>query len=137
VPNQLKSLFLLTDVKLKWDKDVGSWYSTEPFGLAICNDKMITRTVTGYIEFTKTLRSDEFRLIIELGNDNYFFFNFVKGKLKTCSSFPAYNEITAGTKSKGDKKEKEDKEKLSCDIIPENESRVYKLIEALENLDIK
>ncbi len=110
--------FILTDAHFIWDEDNQAFYCREPFGILATNGKLVRRKFKGMMEVRRHKKMEDFSLIIQINESNYYYFSFDESnKFSTYSSNEAYNNLILEEKGKlnkeadSDKKEEESKNK--------------------------
>ncbi len=93
LPEELEKSFVLSDIKLKWNKETRSYQSQGKIGIAYINNVRINKMYTGYLEVTKRRSGDYLDFYIELDDNNWYYFGYTRGVMQTSSSNPAYIDI--------------------------------------------
>jgi len=90
LPEELNKTFVLSDVKMKWNKESRSYRSHGKLGIAYIDGVKIDKKFTGYLEITKRRSGDYLDFYIELDSDNWYYFGYTRGVMQTYSSNNAY-----------------------------------------------
>ncbi|HEY0029506.1 MAG TPA: hypothetical protein VGC65_02015 [Bacteroidia bacterium] len=111
-PDELKKTLVLTDVKMKWNKDTRSYTSSGKLGIGNVNKTQINKYVDGRIEIIKKRGGDILNIYIELDANNWYYFNYTRGTMLAISSNEAFNNVIKELKpekrqKEGDKEKKE------------------------------
>jgi hypothetical protein len=92
MPDELQSVFMFSDVKLKWDKETRSWISRGPIGIAQIAGIPVNKYVQGYIQIEKGRTSDGISWYLQLNQEQWYFFSYKNGILQVMSSDNAFND---------------------------------------------
>ena len=111
-PDELKKTLVLTDVKMKWNKETRSYTSYGKIGIGNINKNQINKYVDGRIQITKKRGGDILDIYLELDANNWYYFNYTRGTMLAVSSNEAFNTIIKELKPEkrqkdGDKEKKE------------------------------
>lgn len=107
-PKELNKTLVFTNVFFKWDQKSESFKSFGKIGISNIGDQMINKYVNGYIQIIKDRTGDKAFVYLELSKDQWYFFIFSGGILRTLSSDHQYNVAIEELKTK-DKRFKTDK----------------------------
>jgi hypothetical protein len=107
-PEELNKTLVFTNVFFKWDQKSESFKSFGKIGISNIGDRMINRYVNGYIQILKDRTGDKAYVYLELSEDQWYFFIFSGGILRTLSSEHEYNVAIEELKTK-DKRFKTEK----------------------------
>jgi len=91
VPERLKKTFFFTDVNMKWNDETRSFISNGPFAIGNIGDDQVNRYVNGHLEMVRKRSGDELNILIEVGSDTWYFFNYRSNVMQTLSSDMTYN----------------------------------------------
>ncbi len=109
-PDELKKTIVVTDVKMKWNKDTRSYTSTGKIGVGNIYKTQVNKLVDGRIEIIKKRGGDILNIYLELDANNWYYFNYTRGTMLAVSSNEAFNTILKELKP--DKRQKDgDKDK--------------------------
>jgi len=99
-PPELNHTFFFADVKMKWDDNTQSFYSTAPLGIGNMERFPINMYLDGFIELRKTRAEDIFNMVIipsgladEGVGVDWFFFTYTNNILQTIGSKTEYNDM--------------------------------------------
>lgn len=98
-PANLEHTILLTDLKLKWNKETNSFRSEGKIGIGSILQTQINKMVDGYLEIEKTRTGDAFGLYFELDRKTWFFFYYKRGLLQAYSSSSKFNNTIRDIKA--------------------------------------
>lgn len=90
LPEELNKTFVLSDVKMKWNKESRSYRSHGKLGIAYIDGVKIDKKFTGYLEITKRRSGDYLDFYIEFDSDNWYYFGYTRGVMQTYSSNNVY-----------------------------------------------
>ncbi len=102
-PAELNNTFVFTNLYFKWDQISESFKSFGKIGISNIGETMINKQVNGYIQIKKRRTGDIIYLYLETATNEWFFFSFSGGILRTFSSVSEYNNAIEELKTK-DKK---------------------------------
>jgi len=109
-PDELKKTLVITDVKMKWNKDTRSYTSNGKIGIGNIYKTQVNKFVDGRIEIIKKRGGDILNIYLELDANNWYYFNYTRGTMLAVSSNEAFNTILKELKP--DKRQKDgDKDK--------------------------
>ena len=80
--HEFNHTLFLTDLKLKWNPDRGSWQSVGPIGIGNINDQSVNKMVNGHLELVKRRSGDTFTFYVEFDSRSYFYFYYNRGLLQ-------------------------------------------------------
>ncbi len=111
-PDELKKTLVLTDLKMKWNKETRSYTSYGKIGIGNINKVQTNKFVDGRIEIIKKRGGDILNIYLELEANNWYFFSYSRGTMLAVSSNEAFNTIIKELKPEkrqkdGDKEKKE------------------------------
>ncbi len=98
MPEEIISTLYFADVHFKWDKEAKAYVSQGKIGLATTMKKQIFKQIDGKIVVYKRPTGDEISIILNLDENNYYFFNYKRGLLQTFSSNEDFNTVIMETK---------------------------------------
>ena len=93
VPAELIHTLVLTDLKLKWNPNTGSYVSEGPIGIGNINKKQIHKPVRGIVELLKKRNGDVLSIYLEASEHNWYFFTYQRGLMQAISSGDDFNTI--------------------------------------------
>jgi hypothetical protein len=93
LPEELNETFVLSEIKMKWNKESRSYRSHGKIGIAYIEGVPVNKLFTGYLEITKRRSGDYLDFYIELGNENWYYFGYTRGVMQTFSSNRDYVRI--------------------------------------------
>jgi hypothetical protein len=88
----------LGDIRFKWNSSKNAYVSYGDIGIANINKKQIMKYVKGKIVISRKLTGNDITIYLQLDKDNYYFFNYKKGLMKSYSSNKEFNKIISETK---------------------------------------
>ncbi len=119
MPDELKKILVLSDVKMKWNKATHSYSSIGKIGIANINKNQINKYVNGQIEIVKKRTGDIINIYLEFGPNSWYYFNYTREQMLVVSSNEAFNTIVKELKADKRKKAGEGGvESFSYDICP-------------------
>jgi hypothetical protein len=83
---QVRSSFVLFNVKLEWDREKRSYVSIGKIGLAYVNGREINKMFNGYLEITKRRSGDLMDFYIEMDDSQWYYFGYTRGVMQAFSS---------------------------------------------------
>jgi hypothetical protein len=107
-PEELNNTFVFTNLYMKWDPVSKSFKSTGKFGISNIGNQMINKQVNGHIQIKKRRTGDMLYIYFETAPDEWFFYTFSGGIMRTFSSVSEYNAAIEELKTQ-DKKIKTEK----------------------------
>jgi hypothetical protein len=105
-PEKLEVPFFLGDIRYRWNSSRKAYVSYGDIGIANINKKQVMKYVKGKIVISKKLTGNEITIYLQLDKDNFYYFNYKKGLLKTFSSSEEFNKIISDTKKDETKSKK-------------------------------
>ena len=109
-PEKLEVPFFLGDIRYRWNSDRKAYVSYGDIGIANINKKQVMKYVKGKIVISKKLTGNEITVFLQLDKDNFYYFNYKKGLLKTFSSSEEFNKTISDTKKDETKSKKKGKQ---------------------------
>jgi hypothetical protein len=91
IPDALNNTFVFTNLYFKWDPISKSFKSIGKIGISNIGDQMINKQVNGYIQIKKRRTGDLIYIYLETAPEEWFFYTFSGGILRTFSSVSEYN----------------------------------------------
>jgi hypothetical protein len=104
MPDELRKTLVITDLKMKWNKETRSFTSIGQIGVGNIYKTQINKFVNGKIEIAKKRGGDIINIYLELDEKNWYYFNYTRGTMLAVSSNEAFN--TYIKEMKQDKREK-------------------------------
>ena len=98
MPEELRSVFMFSDVNFEWDKKSRSWVSHGPIGVAQIAGMPVNKYVQGYIQIEKSRTSDGISWYLQLNQEQWYFFSYKNGILQVMSSDNAFNDYVSTLK---------------------------------------
>jgi len=99
-PGELNHTFFFADLKMRWDQQARSFYTTEPLGLGNMERFPLNQYIEGYLEINKHRGGDVFNMILApdgITGDGigrrWFFFNYTNNIMQTISDINDYNQL--------------------------------------------
>ncbi len=86
VPAEFEKTFIFTNVNFVWNKKTRSLLHDGPLGLMIVGGKFVNKTVSAKIEVQRRRGNDTFAVYIDLGDNNFYFFNYKSNQMQLFSS---------------------------------------------------
>ena len=99
LPDELRKTLVLSDVKMRWNKDTRSYTSIGKIGIANINKTQINKYVNGQIEIVKKRTGDIITIYLELDYNNWYYFNYTREDMLAVSSNEVFNTIIKELKS--------------------------------------
>ncbi len=91
-PLELDKTLVFSDVKFEWNESSRSFKSVGKIGIGNLNKNMHNKYLDGYIEIRKDRFGDKVFIYFETNPNEWFFFAFSGGIMRTYSSVPEYNK---------------------------------------------
>jgi hypothetical protein len=110
LPEKLEVPIFLGDIRYRWNSIRKAYVSYGDIGIANINKKQVMKYVKGKIVISKKLTGNEITIYLQLDKDNFYYFNYKKGLLKTFSSSEEFNKIISDTKKDETKSKKKGKQ---------------------------
>ncbi len=98
MPDELRSVFMFSDVNFEWDKKSRSWVSNGPIGIAQIAGIPVNKYVQGYIQIEKSRTSDGISWYLQLNQEQWYFFSYKNGILQVMSSDNSFNDYVSTLK---------------------------------------
>ncbi len=130
VPNQLKTTFVFSDLKMQWNKKLTEWQSIGDIGIANILGTQINRKVKANIAITRKRSGDSFDLYIEISETHWYYFNYKRGLMQAYSSEATFNKIITNIKGK-DRKLKIERGETSYVFFLSNKKKRNKFLERI------
>ncbi len=102
-PDELKTTFLFTDVKMRWNQKTKSFISTGKIGIGNINKNQLNRLVDGKIALERKKTGDILHIYIQIEDGKWFYFEYNRGIMTAISSDEGWNTVIKNLKS--DKRE--------------------------------
>ena len=93
LPEKLEVPIFLGDIRYRWNSSRNAYVSYGDIGIANISKKQVMKYVKGKIVISKKLTGNEITIYLQLDKDNFYYFNYKKGLLKTFSSSKEFNKI--------------------------------------------
>ncbi|HEV7230598.1 MAG TPA: hypothetical protein VGO45_04675 [Bacteroidia bacterium] len=106
-PDELKTTFLFTDVKMKWNQKTKSFISSGKIGIGNINKNQLNKMVDGKIALERKRTGDILHIYIQVEDGKWYYFEYNRGIMNVISSDDAWNTIIKDMKS--DKRESKEK----------------------------
>ncbi len=91
VPQELNKRFFLSNIKLKWVEEINSYKSFGKIGISNINKEEVNKLVDGKVMITKKRGGDIIDILLEIGNDTWYYFSYQRGLMKVISSNEEFN----------------------------------------------
>ncbi len=91
-PDEFNHTLLLTDLKMKWNQERGSYQSIGKIGIGNINDRTVNKMVNGHLEIVKRRGGDTFTFYVEFDSNAYFFFYYNRGLMQVMAG-PSFEEF--------------------------------------------
>ena len=91
IPDMLDKRFVFTDLKFKWNELENAYESFGKIGIGNINKLEINKYVDGLIRIEKKRSGDIVDIYLELDENNWYYFNYRRGVMKTVSSNEEFN----------------------------------------------
>ncbi len=99
-PFELNKTLVFSDIKFVWDKESNSFKSVGKIGVGNIYKNMHNKYLKGYVQITKDGANSKVYIYIETNENEWFFFTFSGGIMRTYSSVTEYNTIIETLKDK-------------------------------------
>lgn len=99
-PLELDKTLVFSDVKFVWDEKLRSFKSEGRIGVGNIYKDMHNKYLKGYIQIEKDRYGDKIYIYLETNTDEWFFFTFSGGIMRTYSSVDEYNKVIETLKDK-------------------------------------
>jgi hypothetical protein len=107
IPDELKTTFLFTDVKMKWNKKSKSFISSGKIGIGNINKNQLNKMVDGKIALERKKTGDILHIYLQLEDGKWYYFEYNRGIMNVISSDDTWNAVIKDMKS--DKRESKEK----------------------------
>lgn len=98
-PEALNKALFLSDVKMRWDYESGSYKSVGgEIGVGSIQKKQIHKMVAGKLEIIKKRGGDQMRLYLELDSKTWYFFYYSRNLMQAISSDEEFNAAISEVK---------------------------------------
>lgn len=139
-PPELAHTFFFADVKMKWDQDAQTFYSTEPIGIGNMDRFPLNRYVDGFIELNKHRSGDIFNMVLipsgfadEGIGTQWYFFTYTNGIMQTIASDTEFNNMVRNLKPNRRRQQVERGEQPFTFILS-SDRRPFDFVRAMRNL---
>lgn len=102
LPSELNHTLVLADIAFKWNPLSNSFVSVGDIGIGNMEKTQLNKFVKGYIEITKKRSGDILDLYLELGDNDWYYFNYSRGLMQVIAANADFNKII--TEMKPDKR---------------------------------
>jgi len=99
LPEMEKTIFF-SDVEMTWDRNGLCYRSKGLLGIGSINGTAVNKRVNGHIELIPKRSGDVINIYLPINDNNWFFFTYTRGTLKSLSSFDDYNDYIVDLKDK-------------------------------------
>jgi hypothetical protein len=103
IPKELTYPIFISDVKMKYNSRTRSLVSTDAIGIVSIGSDQILKYIDGKLEIINKGETFEITLALDLGNGQYYYFNFkgnaTAGSVKVYSSKEEFNTLIKETKA--------------------------------------
>lgn len=107
-PEELQHTLVLSDLKIYWSKEKGTYSSKGPIGVGSAGKYYIGKQMTGHFEIARRRTGDVLNLYVEVDPNIWFYFNYARGVLQAISSEASFNAAIENIKpEKREAKEKD------------------------------
>jgi hypothetical protein len=108
-PDELKTTFLFTDVKMRWNQKTKSFVSTGKIGIGNINKTQVNKMVDGKIALERKRTGDVLHIYIQIEDGKWYYFEYNRGIMNAISSDEAWNTVIKDMKSDKRETKKDDK----------------------------
>jgi hypothetical protein len=102
-PDELKTTFFFTDVKMKWNTKSKSYVSYGKIGIGNINKTQINKLVDGRIALERKRTGDILHIYIQIEEGKWYYFEYTRGNMNAVSSDDTWTAAIRDIKS--DKRE--------------------------------
>lgn len=132
LPKEYTSQLLLNDVTLQWNPYSMSFISKGKIGIGFIGDQPMNVYVDGWVELQRKRSGDLLDIYLKAGDNTWYWFSYVRGKLMSYSSSQTYNDILANTKDKLRKDPNSDS-RVSFEYMPGVRDRLRSFLRRMES----
>jgi len=94
IPDEMKHTFVISNVKMQWNNNTGSFISTSKIGLVNMQKKQLYKYVNGYIELKKKKGGDQFTIYLAPNDEKeWYIFQYRNNEMRCFSSNRDFNAI--------------------------------------------
>lgn len=93
MPKELEKTLFLSNVKLSWNPETGSYRYKGFIGISSAGDFQINKSVFGMIELKKKRNGDILNIYFEPSDDSWFFYTYQRGIMAAFSSDKDFNAV--------------------------------------------
>ncbi len=104
MPKDFVGKLAFTNLFFKWDQASESFKSSGKIGVLSIDNKLINNYVNGYIQILKKRSGDQILIYLEPQPEEWFFFSFSGGIMRTFSSVSDYNRTIEKLKTRKKRK---------------------------------
>ncbi len=97
-PEELEKSIFLADVRFKWDAEQNAYVSYADIGIANLKKKQIYKYVRGKVVIKKTRTRDEINIMLQMDENNFYYFNYRGGLMQAYSTNEEFNTVILETK---------------------------------------
>ena len=98
-PENMNYNLVLTDLKMIWDPESGTFRSNAPIiGVATVGGKRVAKKLKGYVEFGKRRQGDFFNIYIETALKDWYFITYQEDLVQVLSSNVQFNDLVMDIK---------------------------------------
>jgi hypothetical protein len=109
-PEKLEVPLFLGDIRYRWNSNRKAYVSYGDIGIANIYKRQIMKYVKGKIVISRKLTGNEITVYLQLGKDNFYYFNYKKGLMTTFSSNEDFNKTISESKKDETKSKKKGKQ---------------------------
>ncbi|MFO7722387.1 MAG: hypothetical protein R6V49_04100 [Bacteroidales bacterium] len=98
IPEEMQKTIIFADIQLQYNTTTRSFIYQGPIGIGNIRDKQINRYVDGMIEISRERSGDIFTILLEVSDNNWYLFDYSRGRMMALSGNEAFNKAIRDTK---------------------------------------
>jgi hypothetical protein len=91
-PKEMQELVVLTDVNMKWYKELSMFIHEGPVGISSLYDNPVNRNVFSFIALEKNRRGDKYHMYFEIDAETWYYFRYESGNMAAISTSNEFNQ---------------------------------------------
>ncbi len=97
-PKELQEMVVLTDVNMKWYKELSMYIHEGPVGISSLYDNPVNRNVFSFIALEKNRRGDTYHMYCEIDSETWYYFRYDSGNMAAISTNKEFNQAVYDTR---------------------------------------
>ena len=99
LPEELQKTIIFTDIQLTYNRRTRSFIYDGQVGIGNVGDRQVNRYVDAKVEIKRERSGDVFTILFELGDDNWYLFDYSRGRMMALSSNDQFNRAIRETRA--------------------------------------